>query len=382
MKENLAKLYSGIYTIVYVDDARKYKYCGDDGSSSKCIIDILDVENVVGDLNACNIECDKRIKGDRISIGWIDSEEYVERTSKLLNGYRGDNMLIFLKEIQPDEYYMIYVRIIIPSSKDSGTFAIVSLHKAHCNDRQYLYLNTKGDILKEKVNLSDLYNGVLNICVCENVYKSAVKTGFDKEYRQIYCDEFSNWCIPHKRFVSKFNSACKKYNNDHYHQADFLPPWQCKQIYQFRPDLLTTFQRTYVEKYSSLGIDRYTVNESSAYDLIKKILVFLDESEKRNFYLHNYKLDWLNGFEGVDNNIQFYKLLKKIKAKDFKNYEQVIVDGRTKGYILVFHDSERYFLCEKKSGKMKQYELHFFVNADGGLSDGDADVYVSIHFIN
>ncbi|WP_028515150.1 DUF6329 domain-containing protein [Ruminococcus flavefaciens] len=50
--------------------------------------------------------------------------------------------------------------------------------------------------------------------------------------------------------------------------------------------------------------------------------------------------------------------------------------------ILVFHDSERYFLCEKKSGKMKQYELHFFVNADGGLSDGDADVYVSIHFIN
>ena len=382
MKGNLAKLYSGINMIVYVDDTRKYKDRPDDGSSSECIIDILDVENVVGDLNACNVKCDKRTRGVKLSIGWIDSEEYVERTPKLLNGYHGDNMLIFLKEIQPDEYYMIYVRIIIPSSKDSGTVAIVSLHKAHSSDKQYLYLNTKGDILKEKVNLSDLYTKILDICVCKDVYRIAVNTCFDKEYRQIYCDEFYNWCLPHNRFISEFNSACKKYNNDHYHQADFLPSWQCKQIYQFRPDLLTPFQREYVEKFGRLGIDRYTVNESSAEDLIKKIHVFLDESEKRNFYLHDYKLDWLKGFEDVDNNIQFYKLLKKIKAKDFKNYKQVVADGRTKGYILIFHDPERYALCEKKSKKMKPYELHFFVNAGGELGDGYADVCVSIHFIS
>ena len=75
-------------------------------------------------------------------------------------------------------------------------------------------------------------------------------------------------------------------------------------------------------------------------------------------------------------------MLKKIKVKDFKNYEQVIADERTKGYILVFHDPERYVLCEKKSGKMRQYELHIFVDANCELSDGKVEVYVSIHFIN
>ena len=46
MKENLAKLYAGVNTIIYVNDARKYKYNGNDGSSSECTVNILDVENV------------------------------------------------------------------------------------------------------------------------------------------------------------------------------------------------------------------------------------------------------------------------------------------------------------------------------------------------
>ncbi|MCR5539543.1 MAG: hypothetical protein K6F71_01720, partial [Ruminococcus sp.] len=275
MKENLAKLYAGINTIIYVNDARKYKYYGDDGSSSECTVNILDVENVVGDLNACNFVLETRTKCDRISIGWMDSEDYVESTPKLLNGYRGDNILIFFKDVWCDNgleiktgYYMIYVRIIIPDSPGDCTVAIVSLHKASVSDNKYLYVNTKGDILKKQVNLSDLYDRILDIDVCKDVLDEAVNRGYNKEYRQIYDDEYYGWCLPHKQLVSDFRNSCKKYNNSHYNSADHLPPWVCKQIYQFIPELLNPFQRQYIEKYSMLGINRYTVDMSSAEEMI------------------------------------------------------------------------------------------------------------------
>ncbi|SEL40570.1 hypothetical protein SAMN02910353_02538 [Ruminococcus sp. YRD2003] len=389
MKENLAKLYAGINTIIYVNDAREYKYYGDDGSSSKCTVDILDVENVVGDLNACNNEYETLTKGDRISIGWMDSEDYVESTPKLLNGYRGDNMLIFLKKVwyyngteYKAGYYMMYVRIIIPDLPEKCTIAIVSLHKASENDNKYLYINTKGDILKKQVNLSDLYDGILDIDVCKDVFDKAVNLVYNKEYRQIYDDEYYGWCLPHKQLVSEFRNSCKKYNNSHYNSADNLPPWVCKQIYQFTPELLTPFQRQYVEKYSRLGIDKYSVDKGSAEELIKRIFMFLEESERRNYYLRTYELDWLSEYEGVDNNIIFYELLKKIKAEDFMGLKPVMNKGRTKGYILIFHDSDRYVLYEKKNGIMRRYELHIFVDAWGELSNGEAIMYVSLHFID
>ena len=91
-------------------------------------------------------------------------------------------------------------------------------------------------------------------------------------------------------------------------------------------------------------------------------------------------MDWLSKYEGGDNNIQFYELLKRMKTSDFKKYEPVIIDGRTKGYILVFRDQDRYVLRKKNSDIMRQYELHIFVDALGELSDGESLVYVSIHF--
>lgn len=389
MKENLAKLYAGINTIIYVNDARKYKYYGDDGSTSECTVNILDVENVVGDLNACNNEFETRTKGDRISIGWMDSEDYVESTPKLLKGYRGDNMLIFLKNIWYDNgleiktgYYMIYVRIIIPDSPEDCSVAVVSLHKASVSDNKYLYINTKGDILKKQVNLSDLYAQVLNIRICEDVYDVAVKNEFDKEYCQKHDDGFSNWCVPHKQLVSEFRNSCKKYNNDYYHQADFLTPWQWKQVYQFCPELLTPFQIQYVEKYSRLGIDRYTVDKSSAEELIKRMIGFLKKERRNHFYLHDYQLNWLFDYEGVDDNIMFYELLKKMETGDYKGFQPVMIEGHTKGYILIFQNPERYVLRQQTSGKMKQYELHIFVDAKADLSNGKTYVFVSLHFID
>ena len=389
MKENLAKLYAGVNTIIYVNDARKYKYNGNDGSSSECTVNILDVENVVGDLNACNFVFETRTKGDKLLIGWMDSEDYVESTPKLLNGYRGDNMLIFFKEMWynnglevKSSYFMIYVRIIIPDSPEKCTIALVSLHKASESDNKYLYINTKGDVLKEKVNLSDLYDQILDIDVCKDVFDKAVNLGYNKEYRQIYDDEYYGWCLPHKQLVSEFRNSCKKYNNSHFNSADNLPPWVCKQIYQFIPELLTPFQRQYVEKYSQLGIYRYTVDKSSAEELIKRILLFLEECERRNYYLRTYELDWLSEYEGVDSNIAFYELLKNMKTEDFEGFKPVMNKGRTKGYILIFHDSDRYVLREKKSGIMRRYELHILVDAWRELSNGEAIMHVSLHFMN
>ena len=110
--------------------------------------------------------------------------------------------------------------------------------------------------------------------------------------------------------------------------------------------------------------------------------MFLEESERRNYYLRTYELDWLSKYEGVDNNIIFYELLMRIKAEDFMGFKPVMNKGRTKGYILIFHDSDRYVLYEKKNGIMRRYELHIFVDAWGELSNGEAIMYVSLHFID
>ena len=186
MKKNLAKLYAGINTIIYVNDARTYKYWDEKNDSKECIISPLDVENVIGDLRVCDNSVSVSRYNYNVYLKWLISEEYIESTPELIKGYKGNNMLIFLKHIPENGYnyyYLVYVRVIIPPTPTEGTVAIVSFHKASPKYNRYLYINKKGEELKSRANMSDLYSGILSLYVCENVYDAA-KENNDRE--QLY----------------------------------------------------------------------------------------------------------------------------------------------------------------------------------------------------
>ena len=78
MKKNLAKLYDGINTIIYVKDTRTYKYWDEKNDSKECIVSPLDVENVKGDLKVCDSFFSVSQYNYHVYLKWLISEEYIE----------------------------------------------------------------------------------------------------------------------------------------------------------------------------------------------------------------------------------------------------------------------------------------------------------------